>query len=475
MKTRKTQWAARAALALLLGAALAVVATGPTAAQPCAQPCATPCAAGSDEACCDPGGARTGFWYGGELTTTFHYTNTAYFGADYGITDDPRKTDYNWQEGYLRLRVNYGLTNGLWFSLGGLGALTLGTDYYGVDQTGDAKVDQMLVGLTHMGNSGLSFVAGRQEIVVGDGFLIGDGYNDDKAALWNIPLSFYDGVRADWKKGPWHALAFGANLSSSYSIEVEDPAAPGGVTALEPDGLQWGFDVGGENEVGQALALGHFRRDDRGATRLDVQATSARFTLPYSVFKLAGEYVLERGTTGDTELEGIGAHVSLTAASESGFSPYGQVEYFYFSGDRGETSADESYYPWNFRWSDWSRYYVGDLVASTLVTNTDSRIWKLEGGVTPWENTSFRLLLHQIDLDTGSSYGGLPEGVGRGFANEYDLVVDQGLGGGWSAWLMGGYVVPRDAAKALVGTAKSGQIFAGLTYGFGVQDGEEDE
>ena len=63
-------------------------------------------------------------------------------------------------------------------------------------------------------------VAGRQDLQVGDGFLIGDGYRDTKAALWNIPLNFYDAVRADWAQGPWHALAFGARISPSYSIEA---------------------------------------------------------------------------------------------------------------------------------------------------------------------------------------------------------------------------------------------------------------
>lgn len=472
--TRNLRWAARAALALLCTAALVGMAGPAGAGEPCAKPCATPCAAAGDDACCAGGGVPAGFSYTGEFTATYHYVNTAYFGADYGITDDPSKQDYNWLESYARLRLSYAFANGLWLSVGGLGAVTLDTDYYGVSDAGDAKVDQLLLGVSHMGDSGLSCVFGRQEIVVGDGFLIGDGYNDGQAALWNIPLNFYDGGRADWKYGPWHALAFGARLSPSYTIEKEDPGDPGHLINAEPDGIQWGFEVGGENECGQALAIGHFQRDDRGLTSLDAQATSVRFALPYSVFKLAGELVLERGQTGVAKLKGTGGHASLTAATESGVAPYGQVEYYYFSGDKASTPADDSFYPWNYQWSDWSRYYVGDLVASTLLTNSDTRIWKLECGVTPWANTSLRLLLHKIDLDTGSSYGGLPEGVGRGFANEYDLVVDQDFGSGISGWVMGGYVVPRDAAKALVGSSKSGQIFAGLTVEFGTPGGEDE-
>ena len=44
--------------------------------------------------------------------------------------------------------------------------------------------------------------------------------------------------------------------------------------------------------------------------------------------------------------------------------------------------------------------------------------------------------------------------------------MDQGLGEHWSTWVMGGYARPREAAKALVGRAPCGQIFASLTYKF---------
>jgi len=141
---------------------------------------------------------------------------------------------------------------------------------------------------------------------------------------------------------------------------------------------------------------------------------------------------------------------------------------------RPETPGYEGYYPWQYRWTDWSKWYVGDLMASTLVFNNDARIWELECGYSPLEDTSLRLLLNRISLYTGASYGGIPEGVGRDFAAEADLVVDQALGERWSAWVMGGYVRPLDAAKALVGEAASGQIFVSLTYKFDSAGGSGD-
>ena len=235
---------------------------------------------------------------------------------------------------------------------------------------------------------------------------------------------------------------------------------------LQPKGNQYGAEAGWSAGEERSLALGYFQREDDGSTALDARAFSLRGALGARGFTLAGELVAESGTAGEVDLKGRGGHLGLTYAFKRKGEPYAQVEYFLFSGDDPETPEDEGYYPWEYRWTDWSKWYVADLMASTLVFNNDSGIWKLECGYSPLENTGLRLLLHRIDLDTGSSYGGLPEGVGRGFADEADLVVDQALGARWSAWVMGGYVTPRDAAKALVGSAKSGQLFLSLTYKF---------
>ena len=441
MKTRRNL---RTRAHLWIGGAVLMLGVGTTWAEE---------EAGTDSAGVVPMGPS----YSVEATTSYHYVNHAYFGADWGVQIPPghAPSNFSWGEGLTRMRLNYGLPQGLWLSAGGVVMATVSTDYFGVDGTDDGLLDQLLVGASGIGGSGLSVVAGRQDLQVGDGFLIGDGYRDGKAALWNIPLNFYDAVRADWAQGPWHALAFGARLSRSY-----------GGDGVDPKGNQYGGEAGWSASEERSLALGYFQREDDGSTELDARAFSLRGALGARGFTLAGELVAESGTAGGVDLKGRGGHLGLTYAFERTGEPYAQIEYLLFSGDDPETPDDEGYYPWEYRWTDWSKWYVGDLMASTLVFNDDSRIWKLECGYSPLEDTSLRLLLHRISLDTGASYGGLPEGVGRDFADEADLVVDQALGECWSAWVMGGYVRPLDAAKALVGGAASGQLFVSLTYKF---------
>ena len=411
--------------------------------------------AGTDSGSVVPPGTS----YTVEATSSYHHVNDAYFGADLGVTADPSKRSYTWSEGFTRLRLNYGAPGGVWLSLGGVAMNTGGTDYYGTHDAGDAVLDQLLVGRAAPGGQGLSLVAGRQDLQVGDGFLIGDGTYDRKAALWNIPLNFYDALRADWQQGTWHLLAFAARLSPSYGDD-------GGY----PEDLQGGGEIGWSASETRTLAFGYFQRQDTGPRYLDARAFSLRGAWDRGPFSLAGEAVVEGGWNGAAQLQGTGGHLGLTWKPAFGGEPYAQVEYFRFSGDDPATpGVDEGFYPWNYRWNDWSRYYVADLMASTLVFNNDSRIWKLECGVTPHEDTSVRLLLHRIDLDTGSGHweGGLPQGVGRGFADEADLVVDQGLGEHWSAWVMGGCARPRAAARELLGEVRnSSQLFASLTYKF---------
>jgi hypothetical protein len=413
-------------------------------------------AGAAEEAAADSGSAvPAGLSYSVEVTSSYHYVNNAYFG---NTTDFPGRKSYTWGEGFTRARVNYGAPDGVWLSAGGVILGTAGTDYYGVTDVGDGRLDQLLVGLSRIGGSGLSLVAGRQDLQVGDGFIIGDGYLDSKAALWNIPLNFYDALRADWQQGEWHALAFGARLSPSYGDKAEGPG-----------NIQGGGEVGWSGSETRSLAFGYFHRVDYGDAQLSARAFSLRGAWDRGPFSLAGEGVVESGHNGDADLRGVGGHLGATYRPALRGEPYAQLEYFFFSGDDPNTpTIDEGYYPWNYRWTDWSRYYVADLMAATFVFNNDSRIWKLECGVTPRENTSVRLLLHRISLDTGTGQweGGLPEGVGRGFADESCLVVDQAIGERLSGWVMGGYVRPLAAAKALAGEAASGQLFVGLTFKF---------
>ena len=244
---------------------------------------------------------------------------------------------------------------------------------------------------------------------------------------------------------------------------------------LRPKGNQYGGELGWSAGEERSLALGWFQRADDGGTKLDARALSVRGAFGMRGFTLAGELVTESGTFDQADLEGRGGHLGLTYALERKGEPYAQVEYLLFSGDDPATPEDEGFYPWNYRWTDWSRYYVADLVASTLAVQ--QRRAHLEARVrlhAAREHGPAAAAPPHRPRHGGQLRRSARRAWGGGFADEADLVVDQGLGGNWSAWVMGGYVRPREAAKALVGESRSGQLFVSLTYKFDSAGGSGD-
>lgn len=419
--------------------------------------CAAPGVARSDgaEGPATPVPAGTSFTM--EFTQSFHHVEHAYF-------DGGRAAD-QWAEGFTRVRVNHAGKRGAWFSVGGVALATGGTDYYGQTGGHNAMIDQFVGGMVDIGGTGLNVTVGRQDLLLGDGFLVGDGYRDYQGAEWNIPLNFYDAVKADWKKGPERVTAFAANLSPSL-------AAP---RYGDTKGVMGGIEAGVSPSDAADVAITFLMRNDTGATDNDGQAYSLRGRYARGIATLSGEAVLEGGKIRGTTLAAHGGHLALDLAPKAKYDPHARLEYFLFSGDDTSTPGkSEAYDPWQYRWNDWSNYYVGDVIGSTLLYNTDARIAMLQFGATPRKDTQVRCYALHASLDTGASYG-LSGGDGSAFANEFDVVVDQKLAHGWSAWVMGAHVMPLAAAKQALGDRATNQVFASVNWKFGSAGGGGDE
>lgn len=404
----------------------------------------------------DEGGVPAGPSWTAEGTASFHTVSNAYFSDAIGT-----KT---WQEGFTKVRGFYGLpspTADVWFSAGGVVMGTANEDYYGTKNQTDGRIDQLAIGVSKLGNTGLSAVLGRQDIIVGDGFLIGDGFRDSKAALWNIPQNFYDGLLVVWKNPRAHVIGTVVNISRSFTMgEKQNP------------GLVYGGEVGFDASETANAAVGVFRKDISEWEGSDQTALSLRGSYGRNGVTASGEVVVENGDFGLGTMGAMGGHAALAWAGEQKMKPTAKLEYFYFSGD-DTTTVDkfEGYDPWQFRWSDWSHYYVGDLIASTVGSSSDMTIAMLQLGATPREGTGVRLFAHRMDLQTGAGRG-LVTGDKKPFAYEYDLVVDQALGDHFSAWVMGAYATPLDAAKAYIGDKSASQVFASVSFKFAGPTGD---
>ena len=327
-----------------------------------------------------------------------------------------------------------------------------------MDDADDGLLDQLLVGVSDLGGTGLSLVAGRQDLQVGDGFLIGDGYRDSKAALWNIPLNFYDAVRADWHAGP--VARAGLRARGSRPRIGDD----GGVSQGQPVRRRAGLERGRGRARSPSV---YFQREDDGDTELDARAFSLRGALGARGFTLAGELVAEvgHGRRGGPEGRRRAPRASRYAFERKG-EPYAQLEYFLFSGDDPGDSRVRGVLPLGVPLDRLVEVVRGG--SHGLDAGLQQRRAHLEARVrlTRRSRTPACACCCTASTSTPARATAASRGVGRGFADEADLVVDQGLGEHWSAWVMGGYARPRAAAKALVGGAASGQFFLSLTYKF---------
>ena len=374
-----------------------------------------------------------------ETTASTHTTDRAYFapGAPH------------WSEVFSRARLQLPLTTGVKLHLGGVAMTQIGHDYNDVGDSRDGRVDQLAVEFADVMGTGVAMTFGRQDFRLGNGFLIGDGYLDTHTATWNIPLSFYDGVSASWSRGVPHLKAFIMNWSPSYQANL----------GFRPNGKLYGGEVAFQMSEGTELAVDYLARHDRGPAQDRANAWTVRGSLVRGAVTLNGEAVVQGGTRAGATLAGRGGHANLVWAGGSGWKPTLRLHYSMLSGDDPTTTKDETFEVWQPTWNDWSEHYMGDLLASTIGAWSDMRISLAQLGVTPREGTTVRVLAHRFDRDQGAT---------KPFAYEFDAVLDQDLGKGWSGWIMGGLVKPLDRAKADYGTDKSStQLFASLTYKFG--------
>lgn len=397
-----------------------------------------------------PAGETPALTFGGDIGMVNFAVGNAYFGSQAFQPSGAGDANYLWNETVSRFHVDAKISDSISGSLEVVGLLTAGKDYYGIRNKATGIIDQANIAFDKIAGTGFSAKIGRQDIVVGDGFIVGDGYYDHAAALWTMPLNFWDAVRGDYAKGPFHAMAMLARLSRSYGPQKGDLY-----------GMDFSYKSGPLR-----IGVDHFRRNDTGLTNNDAHVTSLRWSGSISRVTFSGEYAWERGVIRDVPLRANAYHSDLYLHFGQWKNAYIKMSYLHFSGDKANTHADEQYYPWNYQWGDWSLYYMGDIIGSTLLFNSDENINLAEFSMKPTQKTRLRIFLENFRLDTGSSFGSLPPGAGKNFATELDLILDHANSDHFSWWVLGGYARPESAAKALVGSRKTYEVLLGLSANF---------
>jgi hypothetical protein len=382
----------------------------------------------------------------------------------FGQSDFPGKRTGSWWETYLHpgFEGSYALENSskIYGRVSGVVGTTNGVDAAGSnipygDVTG-GRMEDVYVGwrsgglFGDLGDDFLDISVGRQQYVVGNGFLF---YNQssngqNRGAFWmgERQAAKFSGI-VRMKTGNWKAdlVYFEADDNPKTDTEL------GGLT------LDYTFseDIGG---IGGGIYT--LRSDLENRDSMNVY--DIRFSLfPFEAFdapdvlkpvKLEGEYVYEEN--GDL-VDDSGWYLSAGYQwKDLAWTPSLTYRYSSFS---------ENYDPLFYGFNDWGYWYQGEVLGEYALVNSNLEAHMLKLNVKPIESVSVNLFYYNFNLKDAAAFGV----QSADFADEWDLTVDWTATDNLTISAVAGYVSADDGAKEWIGGDEGwayGMIYAAINF-----------
>jgi len=289
---------------------------------------------------------------------------------------------------------------------------------------------------------------GRQNFIVGDGFLLADGHPEQghEGAYWFGVRKAYDNtmvLSAD--HGAFHFDAF--SLRTRTDIDLIDYKER---VEIKGGNLQYNLESGGQ------VGYMHMRVTDNASELRDgLEVDDVRVIgLPIPGvpdLKLSGEYVWQKND--DARARGWYAGASYTF-SQLPWTP--GLAYKYSEYSRG---YDPLFYGSSGEWGTWVQ---GEVVGEYMLFNNNQTTSQLKLTLHPVDTVTAGVVLYKFDFKH------TPDGINdKDFAKEIDLYVD------WAPsphWVLGGLVgvaKPGKGAEDLFGSRDTSHLFqAYAVYSF---------
>ncbi len=232
-------------------------------------------------------------------------------------------------------------------------------------------VENLYVSADRVGGSPFGFVAGRQNIMYGEGFLFMDGgpLDGSRTGYFNalrIKAAFSKrSVEMHILKDPsWDRYLPVINCLSKKLIEYDETGA----------GLYY-IDDSVEGHRIEAYYFFKNERGDRGVLpESDIHTVGARMSGRYAgSLDYAAELAVQLGDRGGADRRGFGGYMHGTYSFPVSLKPVVRAGLIYLSGDDRATEDYEGWDPLYSRWPKWSELYIYALAAH-------------ENGVAWWDN-----------------------------------------------------------------------------------------
>ena len=369
----------------------------------------------------------------------------------------------DWQEFYVKpgVKLEYALQPDFSLLAGGslVGATTFGDgDAGGFTRSSDGEVatEELYEGFRA---GEWTFTAGRQNYMIGTGFIVMDGNLDQlkDGAYWLAPRSaFKDSAVLAWDHGALKTQAFtlrtdddlgdfrmtGANLDYNLDDRVTLGAMAMKVNALGPKG---------------ATPL---RRD--GMQVYNLRALNAKVPgLP--ALTLNAEYALERGNGEGVEYDAKAWYGQADYAFDTlPLTPVVGYRYTSFSGDDNLTdNRQASWDPLSKGYVDWGTWLVGDVVGNYLLFNSNENVQQFSIKTHLNETLNLGAIHYQFWLDEKNYMGTAVSD--RRFADESVVFLDWAPSKALVSSLSYNWVKPMAAAKQVFGNDRK---FSALELSF---------
>ncbi|MCP4215429.1 MAG: alginate export family protein [bacterium] len=275
-------------------------------------------------------------------------------------------------------------------------------------------VDQLYVKLKKIGKLPLSLTIGRQNIILGEGFLVLEGHPLDGSRS-----IYFNAVRADYSFSKNH------KLTSFYSIQSETDTALALINDQERALMEWkarglGFYYTGlfnKTKVESYFLRKETDASDKRPFDVGINAVGARVSLPLGgKFSLTAEGAYQFGDWGGEDMGAMGGYFHLDYKFKNHkFLKTATLGGIYLSGDDPATSKMEGWDPLFSRWPKWSESFIYVLITERGVaywTNFTSLYVSLSVDIA--KNMDFKVAYHRLGAveenplaSNGKTRGGL--------------------------------------------------------------------
>jgi hypothetical protein len=282
---------------------------------------------------------------------------------------------------------------------------------YGINEV---FVDQMNIKWKNPGDLPLTLTVGRQELMLGEGFLIFDG-----GPLDGSRSAYFNALRLDYAMKGKNTLTFfymrqpGTDSLLPRLNDVKQP-----MVEQEEQGVGLYFS-GQLKKTGLEAYL--FRKDTFSAGALPggaIHVAGIRMVHPFTAaLSLTAEGALQLGTLGENRRSGLGGYFHLDQKSGWPFPLPGQLTFggVYLSGDDPATARYEGWDAAFSRWPKWSDSLIYLQARETRVADWSNFISLYASlGFEPTEKVKLSLAWHHLLAAEKTTPTTLLSGAGRG-------------------------------------------------------------